>query len=69
MNGNDVREIRNALGMSQTEFCQHFKINLHTLRQWERKDATLDSCCTAYLHCIRVNPSTIQACFTIMDST
>lgn len=59
MIGRDVKEIRSQAGMSQAEFSQQFRINLFTLRQWERKDTRLDSASEAYLTCIQAGSDTV----------
>ncbi len=53
MQGSEVTQIREDLNISQAEFSRKFGINLHTLRQWERKDTALDSAAAAYLTCIK----------------
>lgn len=61
MNGSTVTQIREKLGHSQAEFARRFKINLHTLRQWERKDNALDSAAAAYIGCISADALLVQA--------
>jgi DNA-binding transcriptional regulator YiaG len=60
MNSQQVVEIRLGLGISQTDFAHTFKINIHTLRQWERRDSPLDSAVEAYLCCIQEKPEIIS---------
>lgn len=62
MDGYQVKNTRQILGMTQTKFAAQFKINLHTLRQWERKGSQLDSAVAAYLTCIAADPSLVLAC-------
>ena len=60
MNGSDVKKIRSRVEMSQSQFCDHYGLNVFTLRQWERKNTVLDKTATAYLACISKDPETIQ---------
>jgi len=62
MNGQDVTRIRQQLDMNQTVFAKQFQINLHTLRQWERKNTPLDSAAAAYLSCISGNATMVLEC-------
>ena len=32
----DIKKIREDLGMSQSQFAEHFGINLNTLQNWEQ---------------------------------
>lgn len=61
MQGSEVAQIREALNVSQAEFSRQFGVNLHTLRQWERKNNTLDSAAAAYMHCIKRDAATVLA--------
>ena len=48
--------IRRALGLTQEEFAQRFRIPLGTLRDWEQGAAEPDSCARAYLTVIAHSP-------------
>ena len=60
MIGQEVRKIREKTGMSQSVFATNYGINLFTLRQWERKDAELDSAVASYLQCIRADHKIVK---------
>ena len=62
MQGDDVKRIRQSLGLSQAQFSEQFQINLHTLRQWERKNTQLGSVANAYLTCIESNTELVMGC-------
>lgn len=68
MNGQDVIRIRQQLDMNQTAFAKQFQINLHTLRQWERKNTPLDSAAAAYLNCISGNAAMVLECLSVPAS-
>lgn len=34
--GEDVRKLRSSLGLSRSQFCSRFGINVLTLRDWEQ---------------------------------
>ena len=55
MNGEDVKATRQKLGLSQAQFAEQYKINVYTLRQWERKNHELSSVASAYMTCIQAN--------------
>lgn len=59
MNGSDVKKIRTKTGLSQSQFCGAYGLNVFTLRQWERKNTPLDATATSYLTCIKVDASAI----------
>lgn len=61
MLGEDVKAIRQEMGLSQAQFAEQFHINLYTLRQWERKNHELGSVATAFMQCIKVAPNDILA--------
>jgi len=60
MNGSDVKKLRARMHLSQSEFCQRYRVNIFTLRQWERKDTVLDTTASAYLTCISNDPTMVH---------
>jgi putative transcriptional regulator len=52
--------IRRALGLTQEEFAQRFRIPLGTLRDWEQGRATPDQPTQAYLTVIARSPQGVQ---------
>ncbi len=52
--------IRRALGMTQQEFSEKYRIPLGTLRDWEQGRATPDQPTQAYLTVIARSPDDVQ---------
>jgi putative transcriptional regulator len=52
--------VRHALGLSQTEFAERFKIPLETLRDWEQRRVEPDQVARAYLMAIARAPDAVQ---------
>lgn len=55
-----VRVIRRALGLSQGEFADRFRIPLGTLRDWEQGRKDPDAAARAYLVVIGRNPGAVS---------
>lgn len=55
-----VRIVRRALGLSQEEFSQRFRIPLGTLRDWEQGRKEPDAAARAYLVVIARNPDAVR---------
>jgi putative transcriptional regulator len=56
-----LRELRNRLGLSQTEFAERFRIELRTLRDWEQARRTPDDIARTYLRVIERAPEAVAA--------
>jgi putative transcriptional regulator len=52
--------IRQALGMSQEEFAEHFAIPIGTLRDWEQGRAEPDQAARSYLKVIARKPDVVR---------
>jgi len=55
-----VKVIRRALGLSQEEFAERFRIPLGTLRDWEQGRKEPDAAARADLVVIGCNPSAVS---------
>ena len=55
-----VKVIRRALGLSQEEFAQAFRIPIGTLRDWEQDRVQPDQAARAYLTVIARNPKAVR---------
>lgn len=55
-----VRVIRRALGLSQAQFAERFRIPLGTLRDWEQGRKDPDAAAKAYLVVIGRNPAAVS---------
>jgi putative transcriptional regulator len=55
-----AKVIRQALGMSQEEFAEHFGIPVGTLRDWEQGRAEPDQAARSYLKVIARNPDVVR---------
>lgn len=56
----DVRTIREALSMSQSEFASSFRIPLATVKNWEQGRRRPDAPALAYLRVIERSPKTVM---------
>ena len=52
--------IRQALGMSQEQFAEHFGIPVGTLRDWEQSRAEPDQTAQSYLKVIARKPDVVR---------
>ena len=52
--------VRQALGLSQEEFAERFKIPVGTLRDWEQGRVEPDQAARAYLMVIARNPKAVR---------
>jgi putative transcriptional regulator len=52
--------VRQALGLSQEEFAERFKIPVGTLRDWEQGRVQPDQAARAYLMVIARNPKAVR---------
>jgi len=55
----DVKNIRNSIGMSQTEFASAFGISVSTLRHWERGDRVPQGPALVLLNVVKKEPQTV----------
>lgn len=58
-----ARIIRRALGLSQEEFAEQFRIPLGTLRDWEQGRKAPDAAARAYLSVIGAIPAAVAQVF------
>jgi putative transcriptional regulator len=56
-----VREVRDRLGMSQSEFAGRFGLSLRSLQEWEQARRLPDMAVLTYLRVIDRNPRAVQA--------
>ncbi len=55
----DVKNIRNRIGMSQSEFASAFGISVSTLRHWERGDRTPHGPALVLLNVVAKEPKAV----------
>jgi putative transcriptional regulator len=55
----DVAQVRQSLGLTQTEFAAKFGISLGTLRHWERGDRTPNGPALALLNVVAKEPKAV----------
>jgi putative transcriptional regulator len=60
MNRPNPKVVRQALGLSQEEFAERFKIPVGTLRDWEQGRVQPDQAARAYLMVIARNPKAVR---------
>jgi putative transcriptional regulator len=56
-----AREVREGLGLSQSEFAQRFGLRLRSLQEWEQARRLPDMAVFAYLRVIERNPKAVQS--------
>ncbi len=56
-----VREVREGLGLAQSEFAQRFGLSLRSLQEWEQARRLPDTAVLAYLRVIERNPKAVQS--------
>lgn len=54
-----IRKTRNALGLSQLEFANRFRVPVGTLRDWEQARAMAPDFAVAYVKVIGLNPDMV----------
>ena len=54
-----IRKTRTALGLSQTEFAERFRVPVGTLRDWEQARATAPDFAIAYVRVIGQHPDLV----------
>jgi putative transcriptional regulator len=60
MNRPNPKVVRQALGLSQEEFAERFRIPVGTLRDWEQGRVEPDQAARAYLMVIARNPKAVR---------
>ncbi len=55
----DVKDIRNKVGMSQSEFASSFGISVSTLRHWERGDRSPQGPALVLLNVVAKEPDAV----------
>src|SRR5262245_45031479 len=60
MNRPNPKVVRRALGLSQEEFAERFRIPVGTLRDWEQGRVQPDQAARAYLMVIARNPKAVR---------
>lgn len=56
-----VREVREGLGLSQSEFARRFGLSLRSLQEWEQARRLPDIAVLAYLRVIERRPKAVEA--------
>jgi len=56
-----LREMRERLGLSQAEFAERFRIDVHLLQDWEQARQIPDGIARVYLRVIERAPDTVAA--------
>ena len=59
--GRRVREIREGLGLSQSQFASTFGLSLRSLQEWEQARRLPDSAVLTYLRVIERDPQAVQS--------
>lgn len=55
----DVRQIREALGLTQIEFASQFGIALGSIRNWEQNRSEPDATTRSFLIVVKNNPTAV----------
>jgi putative transcriptional regulator len=55
-----VREIREGIGLSQSDFAEQFGLSLRSLQEWEQARRLPDVAVLTYLRVIERNPKAVQ---------
>ena len=55
-----VREVREKLGLSQSEFAEQFGLSLRSLQEWEQARRLPDGAVLTYLRVIERNPGAVR---------
>ncbi|MFN3326767.1 MAG: helix-turn-helix domain-containing protein [Bryobacteraceae bacterium] len=56
-----VRDVRESLGLSQSEFARTFGLSLRSLQEWEQARRLPDIAVLAYLRVIERNPDAVRS--------
>lgn len=56
-----VREVRESLGLAQSEFAQQFGLSLRSLQEWEQARRLPDTAVLTYLRVIERDPKAVQS--------
>jgi len=60
----DVKQVREALGLSQTQFAMRYGFNPRTLQEWEQGRTQPDTAARAYLTLIAKEPEIVTRALT-----
>ncbi len=55
-----VRDVREGLGLSQSEFARQFGLSLRSLQEWEQARRLPDAAVLTYLRVIERNPKAVR---------
>lgn len=55
-----VREVRETIGLSQSEFARQFGLSLRSLQEWEQARRLPDAAVLTYLRVIERNPKAVR---------
>ncbi len=55
-----VRDVREGLGLSQSEFARQFGLSLRSLQEWEQARRLPDAAVLTYLRVIERNPQAVR---------
>jgi putative transcriptional regulator len=56
-----VREVREGLGLSQSEFARQFGLSLRSLQEWEQARRLPDAAVLTYLRVIERDPKAVRS--------
>ena len=56
-----IREVRERLGLSQSEFAREFGLGLRSLQEWEQARRLPDAAVFTYLRVIDRNPAAVRS--------
>ena len=56
-----VREVRDGMGLAQSEFAEQFGLSLRSLQEWEQARRLPDTAVLAYLRVIERNPKAVRS--------
>jgi len=63
-----IRKTRTALGLSQSEFANRFRVPVGTLRDWEQARVTAPDFAIAYVRVIGQHPDIVAKALTMAQS-
>jgi putative transcriptional regulator len=55
-----VREVRESLSLTQTQFAHRFGLSIRSLQEWEQARRLPDAAVLTYLRVIERNPKAVQ---------
>ncbi len=58
--GEEIKQIRNGVGLSQEAFAQRYGLNLDSLRKWEQNRATPEQTAVMVLRMVESSPEDVR---------